>query len=181
MKNLLIFLLLTAVISSGCAEANKKKWLSIFIDGVPSKEETKTKKEKTPAADIITIVKEMKRQEDGKWQSGHFPWKENMCAVCHKNDKPMPTGPALAELCFQCHGKEPFTGEKIHWPVQAGMCVTCHEPHRAKEKKLLKAPEKEICLQCHRPNSDKADIQMMWEFPRCVVCHFSRDNAHRLK
>lgn len=178
MKKWLALMFLIVIVLNGCTGINGRKWLSFFIDGVPAEEELRKEKERNHSSseDIIDIVKKMKQKEEEKWQSQHVPWKQQWCNACHKDDKPMTIGPALAETCFQCHDKELFTGEKTHWPVKMGMCGFCHEPHRSKEKKLLKMADIDLCARCHMDKKDFSHFppekaKEMNQVGVCLTCH----------
>lgn len=112
------------------------------------------------------------------------------CTSCHANvnaaDIPhkMPATPAKgltaegADLCYQCHSKDNFTGKSTHMPVTGGMCTSCHSPHSSQHNKLLLSEF--VCFDCHDKQSFSGMkfVHAPVAAGMCVSCHMPHKSAN---
>lgn len=186
---LLVTLLVTAVIVSGCSQTTRHEVLTFFFTGVPEPGEEAAREAR---ADATTQVAKRKQRRELKYLKQaqffvHGPFGAGQCERCHATaaSKPFRTGkarvsetavaqapsigPRLAfpweELCVTCHSEKSPAAAKAnglwqHGPVAKGWCTLCHSPHKSKRQyTLLKANNVELCTQCHTLN----DLQMTVE------------------
>lgn len=76
-------------------------------------------------------------------------------------------------LCFSCHDRSAFEGEKnIHAPVAAGMCTGCHNPHSSDEDRLLSADLPDLCFNCHDKMKFSGEtVHQPVKVGLCTTCH----------
>jgi len=149
---LLIFLVCTACMVSGCDPLTVHKVTSTIFDGVP---------DLPPADQYCQDFYQNKLKEDqeaatkmsaanSRQQSSiHPPYAEKRCEGCH--DKSTASGliKPRNEICFVCHPtiiKSTF----VHGPASVGSCMECHDPHSSPYPSLLKTDKALICATCHR-------------------------------
>lgn len=113
--------------------------------------------------------------------SGHPPFLEKNCYLCHKTykeGKAFETITKDKELCFNCHSRDIVSIDDIH-NSDENSCLNCHNVHASQRKKLIK-PEDSTCLKCHEDIDKKINrmtkrLKTIRCVPvkdrRCADCH----------
>lgn len=101
-------------------------------------------------------------------------------SVPHKSTGKFPQGLAAkgAELCYECHEKEPFAKKTRHAAL-AGGCTGCHDAHSSKHEKLLTEDPATLCFICHERKDFEAKVKHAPVAEgMCAACHEVHASDH---
>lgn len=140
MRYLAVTLLLCGVIIGACSPEAKYKYLSIFVDGVPS-----------PGQPLEDVKVDDKNRSVGEQQLrvyAHGPYGAKLCTACHESSYSNKLLYPKEELCLNCHTFN-MEARWVHGPLAGGGCLICHDPHISRYRYLLVAKSEEFCFYCH--------------------------------
>jgi len=180
-KNALLLLIpvaavIIALATAGCKSETKRKWLSVFFDGVPPAGATnQTASTPAPGSNeaaqpVVAPTAPTPPPEPSIFY--HPPFVQHKCAECHEPGIGQGLKRQPPALCFQCH--KDFLADKPvkHAPVESGECLSCHHPHQASNKKLLLKTGQDLCYDCHDDLTAKFKVKHLpVENGECLSCH----------
>src|SRR5262249_55468820 len=128
MKNSRLPLLLLAIgcggllLTLGCNSATKRKWLTVFFDGVPP--------EHLPTNAVVAVPAETNKVAAGAITRAvapaepsyyaHPPFSQEKCSSCHASQFGQAMKKPAPELCWDCHKDFLATMKVKHQPVENG-------------------------------------------------------------
>jgi predicted CXXCH cytochrome family protein len=180
--------LLGLVVMVGCTTEGKRRWLTVFFDGVPDPNAPKATNQVSPQFD-----------EDGRPLAGavfvkntnfaavkapkftfHPPYEEKKCTECHVSKFSVKMKGPQKKVCFECH--DDFL-EKIkfkHQPADNGECHTCHDPHGSPLPKMVKFTGKKACFECHDDFLENAKVKHTpADSGDCLSCHAPHGSTNK--
>ncbi len=163
MRYIIITIILSGFLSSGCTPEAKYKYLSFLVDGIPPPQE-ETKEELTGGSGQKPVSQKLR-------VFIHEPYAEKMCTSCHESSYSNKLLYPREELCYTCHSFD-VKAKWVHGPLDSGGCLVCHDPHISQYRYMLVAKSEEFCLYCHDKSfilsfKDHADALRLG----CVACH----------
>jgi predicted CXXCH cytochrome family protein len=168
----------------GCASGTKRKWLTVFFDGVPA-EGSRTNapaRAETNAPVSPHAASGFVRPE--QWVEPvifrHKPFLNEDCSQCHESKfSQRMKGPAT-QVCFACHTNFLQNATVKHTPAESGECMSCHHPHQSPHKGLLLMTGKAACFECHDDFLERAKVKHApAESGECLACHAPHASPHK--
>jgi len=178
---------LGSLLVAGCASGNKRKWLSIFFDGVPAEGAATNRTARAPEAatnQIASITPRSAYAKPAEWVEPvmfrHVPFKDEKCNDCHESKFSQRMKGSLKEVCSACHPKILPPAPTKHAPVESGECLSCHHPHQSTNKFLLVRTGKAMCFECHDDFLEKAKVKHApVESGECLSCHAPHHSTNK--
>ena len=184
----LIWVISGLLLTAGCSSTNKRKWLTLFFDGVPSESSLTSRQ--------VAQVSTNNHQAAAPARSAgpvrpkapenivHRPFAEGKCIQCHGESGLSPKAKAPSrELCFTCH-KDFLANTKVkHQPAENGECLSCHDAHQSPYKNLLLKKTSVLCWDCHEDVEKKIKAAKVVHQPvengECSSCHNPHANDRK--
>jgi len=178
---------LGSLLVAGCASGNKRKWLSIFFDGVPAEGAATNRTARAPEAatnQIASITPRSAYAKPAEWVEPvmfrHVPFKDEKCNDCHESKFSQRMKGSVKEVCSACHPKILPPAPTKHAPVESGECLSCHHPHQSTNKFLLVRTGKAMCFECHDDFLEKAKVKHApVESGECLSCHAPHHSTNK--
>lgn len=168
----------------GCASGTKRKWLTVFFDGVPA-EGSRTNapapagtNAPAVAAGTTGFVRPEQWVEPVVYR--HKPFLNEQCSECHESKFSQRMKGPTTQVCFACHTNFLTKAAVKHTPAESGECMSCHHPHQSVNTNLLLFTGKAACFECHDDFLEKAKVKHApAESGECLACHSPHVSPHK--
>lgn len=166
-----------ALAVAGCATKERRRWLSVFFDGVPA-EGTKPARSaspqtpQTPQALTNATVSSSLAPAAEPTVHMHPPYADRQCDRCHESKFSQKMKAQGKALCFGCHADFLAGARFIHAPAEAGDCTGCHDAHQSENPFMLLRKGQAVCYECHeRADVTKKTAHQLIGEKACTTCH----------
>jgi predicted CXXCH cytochrome family protein len=156
-----------------CSAKTQYKYLSFFLDGVPSPQDSTIVEDNRSSVDSsrtkpVLVTTSLRKPT----YNLHSPYKDRSCNDCHDSQGSNKLNSNEPDLCYECHDEYKEEFEFLHGPVSSGYCTACHNPHVSENENLLITKKQDICLFCHEKEQVyQNDVHEDVELTECLDCH----------
>ena len=140
----------------GCTTDKKRKWLTLFFDGVPPEGAVTNAPaveydENGKPLDKKVVVSAAQPAAPKPKFVAHPPYEDKKCNECHESRFSVKMKGPQDKVCFSCHDDFLTKFKVKHQPAENGECSSCHDPHGNANPKMVLQTGSALCATCHDP------------------------------